>query len=93
MIPDWRYNPERLEERRFVLAALIQSGVVIDRKCYQFCHDFTSQGSALGLMEKYKDWATPDQIFEAIHQEYLKYLEEVNYQEPYKLVPIEEASE
>jgi len=93
MIPDWRYSPERLQERRFVLAALIQRGVVVDRKCYQFCHDFTSQGSATGLMEKYKEWATPEQIFDAIYAEYQKYLEEVDFQEPYEFPTTEEVSE
>jgi hypothetical protein len=93
MIPDWRYSPERLEERRFVLAALIQRGVVVDRKCYQFCHDFTSQGAATGLLENYKEWATPEQMFDAIHNEYLKYLEEVGIEEENKMIQTQEASE
>jgi len=88
MIDDWRYNPERLEQRRFCLSALIRNGVQVDRKCYQFCHDFTSSGAAGGLIERYQSTGDVEALFKAIYASYLSYLGETDFQEQWTLTPM-----
>tara|TARA_B100002019_G_scaffold170606_1_gene147494 strand:- start:562 stop:813 length:252 start_codon:yes stop_codon:yes gene_type:complete len=77
MNDDWRYNPERLDDRRFCLAALVFSGCQIDRQVYEFCHNFTSSGECQGLLQKFEgDKASPE-AFTAVYEAYLSYRQEV----------------
>lgn len=88
MNDDWRYNPERLEERRFCLSALVMKGVVIDKKVYAFCHDFTSSGACQGLLEKFLGKADAA-AFEEIYLAYQTYLMETDMGPEPELVPME----
>lgn len=88
MIDDWRYTPERLEERRFCLGALIYHKIPIDRKVYQFCHDFTSSGACKGLMERYKEKGQMA-IWREVLDAYETYCHETDMGPEPKLVPLE----
>jgi len=90
MNEDWRYSPERLDERRFCLAALILHKVPIGRKAYEFCHDFTSQGMCRGILDEYRGNAADPAAFKAVYETYLSWLHETNQEGPdYELTPLE----
>jgi len=88
MNEDWRYNPERLEERRFCLGALVHHKVPIDRTVYDFCHWFTSTGSAKGLLESYHEFSP--KVFDDIKDAYDTYCYEQGLTGPEsELTPME----
>jgi len=82
MNEDWRYNPERLDDRRFCLAALIMKGVQVDRTVYAFCHDFTSSGACEGMLKKYEGSHADPRAFTDVHEAYLSYCHETGQTRP-----------
>ena len=77
MIEDWRYTPERLDDRRFCLAALVMCGHQIDRNVYEFCHDYTSSGQCQGMLSKYEGSTANPQAFRDVAAAYLSYRKEL----------------
>jgi hypothetical protein len=55
MIDEWRYTPERLEERRFALGALMFFEVSIDKDVYTFCHEYVESGLCKDLVDEYHE--------------------------------------
>lgn len=80
MNEDWRYHPERLEERRFCLGALVHHKVPIDRRAYDFCHYYTSSGACTGLMERYTQFEPG--VFDQVKDAYDSYCYEQGLTSP-----------
>ena len=55
MIDEWRYTPERLEERRFCLGALMFFEISIDKDAYYFCHEYTESGNCKALVDEFHE--------------------------------------
>jgi|TARA_A100001388_G_scaffold262860_1_gene232750 hypothetical protein len=55
MIDEWRYNPERLEERRFCLGALMFFEVPIDKDVYYFCDEYVNNDSCRELVDEFHE--------------------------------------
>ena len=75
-------NPERLDDRRFCLAALIMKGVQVDRTVYAFCHDFTSSGACEGMLKKYEGSHADPRAFTDVYEAYLSYCHETGQTRP-----------
>ena len=86
MIDDWRYNPERLDDRRFCLAALVMHGCELNRKVYEFCHDFTSSGACQGMLSKLQDANGSPEAFRLVYDAYQTWLVETDMGTDYVLV-------
>jgi hypothetical protein len=86
MIEDWRYNPERLDDRRFCLAALVMHGCQIDRKVYEFCHDYTSSGACQGMLGQVTEGKGAPEAFRVVYDAFQSWLIETDQGTDYELV-------